>query len=399
MFFRLTCRQLRRNVLESVIIFFQLFLTVIMITYIGTTLQDTAFAAQSVHLTHFDEFSYYQEKGSSWASGMLEEQREGVTQDELFQIIQQKQKIKESITQIHSTILDDPTFPLSPYSGTTARITAIEPVLADHTLLPLSDGEWFDPQWDESQGYQAIVSTDISEYYQLGETYTIPTGGDGLGGKSGETTIRIVGVLSRENYSYPSNIPLVDKFLERGYYGFIIRAEDPSTFTGANQIWSEKGYIYGTISEEAAEYSIVPMTEKMQEFIEQEYTYLTTFSLLGGVLIALALLGISCSIIIKTGYDTKRYAVMSFCGARWRDCVMIEAGKVMTVYLSAMAISAIAVWVVIPILTRLTYYQHPFSQAAFWVGIAVAFLLYIPASLWKVWHVARQNPIEVIKED
>lgn len=398
MIFRLTFRQIRRNAVESAIFFIQLILTVVIITYVGTSLQNAVFSAQSVHLTSFDEFSYYQEK-HSLAGSIIRGENSGASQEEMMQKMQQSgdSEVKESITRIYSTTFQDENFPTSPYTGWMAQIKVVEPALADHTILPLSEGEWFDPQWDESQGYQAIVSTDISEYYHLGETYSIPVEGV-FGENSGEITIHVVGVLSHENYSYPNTTPLVNEFLERGYYGFIIRAENPTTI-GSSYGFSDSGYIYGNISEETDGYSITPMTEKVQEFMDREYAQASFTAVIGGVVIALALLGISCSIVIRTGADIKRYAVMSFCGARWRDCVMIEAGKVMTVYLSAMAVSAIVVWVVIPMITRPYYYQQPFSPAAFWIGIAAAFLLYIPASLWKVWHTAKQNPIEVIKED
>lgn len=399
MIFRLSCRQLRRNIFESIIIWIQLLLTVLIIATIGTKLINANFAINSVHTTRFDELSYYSEKFSM--SGILDAQKSGASQEEIQRLMEQASKTTpdQPVMRICHATLGDPSL-ADPVSGHFSTITVVDDELAARTILPLSAGEWFDPQWDESQGYQALVSTTLLDRFQIGETYTIPAQGSNFTAKDVPVTVKIIGVLSRDNYSYPSSVPLGNDFLEYGFYGLVVCAEDPEEFAGGcSSTFGDSGYIAGQVSEEMPRYTITPVTQKLQEFTERQYADSASYVLLGGIVIALALFGICCSTIIKTGYDTKRYAIMSFCGARWRDCVQIELWKSLTIYLTSTAAVSVLLWVVIPLQNAQSSNQVNLSPAAFWMGIAAAFLLYIPASLWKVWHTARQNPIEVIKED
>ncbi|MFR8012530.1 MAG: ABC transporter permease [Clostridia bacterium] len=400
MIFRLSCRQLRRNILESIVVWLQLFLTVLIITEIGTQLINANFAINSVHTTRFDELSYYSERNSSM-SDILEIQESGASQEEIRQLMEQRSKRVPDlpIMQIFHASLEDVSL-INPLNNRFPSITVVDKELAVRTSLPLSAGEWFDPQWDESQGHQALVSTTLLDHFEIGKTYTIPARGSGLTAKDVPVTVKIVGALSRDNYSYPSSVPLGNDFLEYGFYGLVVCAEEPEAFAGGcSSTFGDSGYIVGHVSEELPRYTITPVTQKLQEFTERQYADCASYALLGGIVIALALFGICCSTIIKTGYDTKRYAIMSFCGARWRDCVLIELWKTLIIYLTSMAAASLILWVVTPLQDAKSSNQVNLSPEAFWIGIAAAFLLYIPAALWKVWHVARQNPIEVIKED
>lgn len=399
MIFRLSFRQLRRNIVESIIVWLQLFLTVLIIATIGTKLINANFAINSVHTTRFDELSYYSEKFS--ASSILDAQQSGASQEEIQRLMEQMSKTTpdQPVMRICHATLSDPSL-ADPVSGYFSTITVVDDELAARTVLPLSAGEWFDPQWDEAQGYQALVSTTLLDHFQIGETYTVLASGSSLSAEDVPVTVKIIGALSRDNYSYPSSVPLGNDFLEYGFYGLVVCAEEPEKFAGGcSSTFGDSGYIVGQVSEQMPRYTITPVTQKLQEFTERQYADSASYALLGGIVIALALFGICCSTIIKTGYDTKRYAIMSFCGARWRDCVLIELWKTLIIYLTSMAAVSIILWTVVPTLAAKSGNAINLSPEAFWLGIAAAFLLYIPASLWKVRHTAKQNPIEVIKED
>lgn len=406
MIFRLSCRQLRRNAFESIVIFVQLVITVLLITWIGTSLRDTMFAIESVSATHFDEFSYYQSQNGNPFDAVRDAQQRGASPEEVYKILTmaeqedaEQKKLEESVQYLYRAMLDEKKLVLkNPYTGAFSNITVVKPGLADRTILPLSDGTWFNTQWDEAQGYQAIVSTDLADRFRLGETYTIPVESGFFTTSSSEITIRVVGVLSRENYMYPLNIPLGNEFLQRAYSGFLIRAEDPSAFASNSSLMADTGYVYGEYSADTESYFVTPMTERLKEFTDRKYSEAAFLTLVTVVIGMLALFGIGCSTVIKTSADIKRYAIMSFCGARWRDCVLIELGKVLLVYLFSMIVSSTLLWVVIPTLD-MNYHEHPIFPGEFFIGVAVSFILYVPMALWKVWHTAKQNPIEVIKED
>lgn len=393
MIFRLSFRQIRRNAVESVIIWIQLFLTVLIIAEVGTMLANAKFSAESVYTTGFDQLSFYQEHGSG---GLLEATLSGSSQDDLQQMLEQAEEpaeLSRRVMHVATNTMDPESVPENPNNGSFATLQAVDSALAARTVLPLSEGEWFDPNWDEANGYQAIASTTFQDHFKIGESYTVQLSDVG----NTQVRITIIGYLDRNNYGYPEIIPLGNNFLQKDFYGLILSAKDPDRFGRLSFV--DTGYVDGIVSEDTAEYFIVPMTQKLQEFIQREYSNVATFSILGGVVIALALFGICCSTIIKTGYDTKRYAIMSFCGARWRDCVQIELWKSLIIYLTSMAAVSVLLWVVIPLQDMQRGNTSNLSPEAFWLGIAVAFLLYIPAALWKVWHTAKQNPIEVIKED
>lgn len=387
--------------LESLMIWIQLFLVVVMITYVGTSLRDTLYAVESVHATHFDEFSYYQGRNSIM-SGIFDAQTDGLSPEGIRQHVTEEEKqtqlLEQSILRVYSARTTDRSIPLNPYiEGQLAQITVVEPALTDRTILPLSEGRWFQSDWDEIQGYQAIVSTDLAEHFHLGETYTINIATGFFGEDETEISIHIVGVLSRENYMYPENIPLTDHFLQRGYFGLLLRVEEPETIASQN-IAIDCGYIYGEIHADEALYRIAPMTEELETFMDHMYPSIALLSLLAGVIGALALFGAGCSVVLRTSADIKRYAIMSFSGASWRDCVLIELWKILILYFTSMVAVSIWIWGIQPFVD-INYYQRPSSPEFFCIGVAIAFALYIPVSLWKVWHVARQNPIEVIKED
>lgn len=196
---------------------------------------------------------------------------------------------------------------------------------------------------------------------------------------------------------YPENIPLTDHFLQRAYYGLLLRAEEPETIASQN-IAIDCGYIYGEEHADGELYRITPMEEELETFMDRTYSSIAFLLLLTGVIGALALFGAGCSVVLRTGVDIKRYAIMSFSGASWRDCVLIELWKILILYFTSMV--AVSIWILgIQPFVDVNYHQHPSSPEFFCIGMAIAFALYIPVSLWKVWHVARQNPIEVIKED
>lgn len=399
MIFRLSCRQLRRNIFGSIIVWIQLFLTVLIITEIGTKFINANFAINSVHTTRFDELSYYSEKFS--ASSILDAQESGASQEEIQRLMEQMSKTTpdQPVMRICHASVNDSSL-AEPVSGYYPSIAVVDDELAARTVLPLSAGEWFDPQWDESQGYQALVSTTLLDHFQIGETYTVLASGSSLSAEDVPVTVKIIGALSRDNYSYPSSVPLGNDFLEYGFYGLVVCAKEPEKFAGGcSSTFGDSGYIVGQVSEQMPRYTITPVTQKLQEFTERQYADSASYALLGGIVIALALFGICCSTIIKTGYDTKRYAIMSFCGIRWRDCVLIELWKSLIIYLTSMAAASLILWVVTPLQDAKSSNQANLSPEAFWLGIAAAFLLYIPAALWKVWHTAKRNPIEVIKED
>lgn len=395
MIFRLTWRQLRRSIFESIVIWLQLFLAVLIITEVGTILQNVKFSIESVHTTHFDRLSFYQEYGSG--SGLPPSiQGGGAPAGGILPALEQGEdplQPQQKIMRIYSNSCSPADVPESPHTGAFAKIQAVDSDLTERTALPLSAGTWFDPQWDETNGYQALASTTLMDRFQIGEAYTIHLSD---GGKAG-IRVNIIGYLDRNDLSYPLSVPLGNEFLQENFHGLILSAQDPKQF--GTLTFTDMGYIDGIINEDNARYRIVPMTEKLQQFTQREYSGAAAYSLLGGIVIALALFGICCSTIIRTGYDIRRYAVMSFCGARWRDCVRIELWKSLTIYLTSMAAVSVLLWGIIP--ARSAQYGNTghFSPAAFWIGMAAAFLLYIPASLWKVRHTAKQNPIEIIRED
>lgn len=142
--FRLSCRQLRRNMLESLMIWIQLFLVVVMITYVGTSLRDTLYAVESVHATHFDEFSYYQGRDNIM-SGIFNAQTDGLSPEEISQYVAEEEKqvnlLEQSVLRVYSARTMDKSLPLNPYiEGQLAQITVVEPALADRTMLPLLGG-------------------------------------------------------------------------------------------------------------------------------------------------------------------------------------------------------------------------------------------------------------------
>lgn len=135
MIFRLSCRQLRRNIFGSIIVWIQLLLTVLIITEIGTKLINANFAINSVYTTRFDELSYYSEKGSF--SSILDAQESGASQEEIQRLMEQMSKTTpdQPVMRICHASVNDSSL-AEPVSGYYPSIAVVDEELAVRTSLP-----------------------------------------------------------------------------------------------------------------------------------------------------------------------------------------------------------------------------------------------------------------------
>ncbi len=254
--------------------------------------------------------------------------------------------------------------------------------IVDNVSLPLQKGKWFNSKDNEAT---AIVSTDLAEKLQLGQQYTIRlTDTD----KSEQITVRIIGVLNKDNEMLNLSGNKAGDIFSKNFSGIAVYSPNQ---INSNLNLTFANFLVKNPSSNIGSDVCFTIKDIIKQYNEENKLLIGIISIFAIMSISLSFSGIGASTFLKSRNEIKKYTLYYFCGAKWSSCVLIELIK--TLFTLVLTILPVVIMYFI-------FYNNIekfCSIKALLIGICVDLIIYLPSALWKMIQIVKQSPVDVIK--